>query len=325
MPGARVALLPPWLLAAILVAASAAGAAVLGAGGGDIAGAVTGGIVSWGGVFGARRLLARRGHRSFEELPSADWEEDRSFVRQGWIGCLATLAWVAGVVVLAVGIAPLVEGGEYVALVVALPLWTEADARLALWARRRRRRQAEHLRAAAAGDRPAEAGASTVPETIPLRRWKAVLFTVLTALAAPAALGFAVFADTDVVGRVAVGICAPILAFSSFRWAAMARAPWFLRADARGADLLGAGPVPWDEIALVEVNALYGMRWLEIALVDDAAARAAPWWNRAHRLLLQRGGLRGPIGWAAAPAADVLRLVAQHHDEIEVDLGVEGD
>lgn len=321
MLGGRVALLPIWLLAGLLAAGAAVGGLVLAADGAYWVAAGAGAVVAWGGVYAARRLLARRGHRSFDELPSADWEG-------GWRGgnpaaTVAMLVWAAagGAVYWALDALGLV-GGEYVAFLVTFPAYWETDARMGVRARRRRHGEATEMRAAAKRQRARAAEHDDPGDTIGLRRGRAVLVAFSTAVAAPGMLALGMLGDDmSIFVRVIVLVCAPILAFVAFRWAAMARAPYFLRADARGADLVGSGPVPWEAIWLVEVNAIYGARWLELSLEDGA--RAEPWWTRAHGRIWQGGGLRAPIGFAAAEPEVVLALIARHHDDIEIDLGEE--
>ena len=76
---------------------------------------------------------------------------------------------------------------------------------------------------------------------------------------------------------------------------------------------------------MVDVSSFYNTRYLALTLEDDEEAKASPWWTASHQRLTQMGSLRAPISWAKAPAEGVLELIARYHEDVEVDLGEEGE
>jgi len=322
--GGRVALLPLWLLAALIAAGAAAGAWVLDVSASVLAGALAAAAVAWGGAFVARRVLVRLGHRAFDGLPSADSEAGgrgtsahlASMV--GWVVTFAAVRAGLGATGLATG-----DDGVWLAGVASFPVWNEVDARLGVRARRRRREAARRLREA--GEDPAAVPSGE--HTVALRRLRPVATTAAAVLGAAGAAAFAVLGD-DVAPfvRIAFGACVPVLFLVARVWLRIATAPFFLRVDPRGADLLGAGPVPWPAIAAFEVTAAEGRRWIELVLADEEdEARAAPWFTRRHRPMLRAGALRAPLGAADRSAEGLIALLRSHHDApVETSLG-EGD
>jgi hypothetical protein len=142
----RTALIPVWLVAGVLLAGGAVGWGVLEWTGST---AVMGGaaaVFTWGGIYTARRVWAASGRgRSFDELPSVNWEEHTARRLGGQALAFAVfLASLVGAMALlyALGMdgpdALGVEPPHLLAFVLAAPLWRDVDARLAVRAARKR-------------------------------------------------------------------------------------------------------------------------------------------------------------------------------------------
>jgi uncharacterized membrane protein YfcA len=142
----RTALIPLWLLAGVLVVGGAVGWGVLEWTGSTVVMGVVAAVVTWGGIYAARRVWAARGSGpSFDELPSMNVEADGTPRLVGLT--LAFVAFLAGVVgamalLYALGMdgpeALGVEPAHLLAFVLAVPLWRDVDARLAVRAARTR-------------------------------------------------------------------------------------------------------------------------------------------------------------------------------------------
>lgn len=141
------ALLPLWLLAVIVLVATVAGAAMADAAMSGWPGAIVAVAISWPSVMLIRRELAKRGRTGFEDLPSAEWDDDAPPVARVFSEPVNTLVWF-GAALAAGGLATAVGLGTDSDLV-GIPAWMacgglaagpvriECDARIALWARRR--------------------------------------------------------------------------------------------------------------------------------------------------------------------------------------------
>lgn len=144
--GRPTALTPVWLLAGILVAGGAVGWGVLEWTGSTAVMGVVAAVVTWGGIYAARRAWAASGRgRAFDELPSVNWEENTARRLGGQaLAFGAFLASLVGAMALlyALGMdGPDVLGVEpphLLAFVLAAPLWLDVDARLAVRATRKR-------------------------------------------------------------------------------------------------------------------------------------------------------------------------------------------
>jgi hypothetical protein len=142
----RTALIPVWLLAGVLVAGGAGGWGVLEWTGSTAVMAVAAAVFTWGGIYTARRVWAASGRgRSFDELPSVDWEEHVARRLGGQtLALVVFLATFLGAMALlytlgmdgpdALGLEP----AHLLAFVLAAPVWLDVDARLAVRAARER-------------------------------------------------------------------------------------------------------------------------------------------------------------------------------------------
>lgn len=334
------ALLPLWLLAALVIGATviAAAASELGAPPG-IAAAVAA-VVSWGGAWAARLSMARRGRAGFDELPSAEY--DSSLRVRAVSKTLSTAAWLTCAVV-AYFVARAVGLGGHgdlwflpalvaVAAIAAAPAMTEADARHGL--RVQRRRQAEEARirgeAPASAEEPAlaevleEATAADSELVVPLRRGVAwAWFAGMVAAGIGCGLLAAFASGMGLFERIVVGVGAPLFVFVGFQYVRIARAPYFLRVTATGADLMGAGEIPWDAIGAADITAYtYGRALCFVFAEDLPRDGSAPAWAtpEIRRLARRSKGMRveGMLRMSAWPGERVAARL-RRTGRVEVD------
>jgi hypothetical protein len=180
-----------------------------------------------------------------------------------------------------------------VGFVAAAPALNESDARIGLWVRRRREREealiegAEHEPAPEPVPLSDEIAGDTV--TIPIDRGTSIRWGVGCFLGAAAALLIALLAaDVSVVEQVILLASAPFVAYAGYRTLLFLRRPYFLRIAPGGADLLGAGEIPWDAIASADVVSHSRARWLALSLTEPLTDQA--WATDEIRKLAKRSG-----------------------------------
>ena len=312
------ALLPLWLLAAIVLAATAAASAASAASAAGLpplAAVAIAAALSWTAAVGSRIALARRGRTGFEDMPSADLDYNDSPSVQGIAQLLNTAVWIgvgasAGALVRAVGIRAADDvWGVFpawfaIGVVAAAPALTEADARYGLWIRRRRLREEDEIRGAG---RSLAAGPARGPSpVVPLARGKAWAFVAMTGLAAAGCAAGAIAGDLGPIERIALVVAAPVLVFVATEFARIARAPHFLRLTPTGADLLATGEIPWEAIDLADVSAHSSARWLTLSLAEPLADQ--PWVTPGIRRLAKRSkgeAVEAMLRFSARPAREI--------------------
>jgi hypothetical protein len=300
------ALLPLWLLVAIVLAATFAGSAMADAAVSGWAGAIVAALVSWPAAMAARRELAKRGRTGFEELPSADWDYNDSPGVQAVTEIANTVVWfgggaAAGALASAAG-AGTGDGDLWgipawllCGFVAAAPAMSESDARIGLWVRTRRVEDEERIEGEAGdadepvplADHPAPPTAADGSVVVPLKRRSALLWGIGSLAGGIACLLIALLAD-DVSGveRVILLVAAPGFTIAAFGWVRQVRAPYFLRVTPTGADLLGAGEVPWDAITFVSVATHSRTRWFGLSLAEPLGDQ--PWATARMKPLARR-------------------------------------
>jgi hypothetical protein len=295
--------------------------------------------VSWPLAMTARRMLAARGRTGFDDLPSADFDYDDSALVRFNSQMLDT-ATVIGVGALAgwlfdlAGAGGGTEWGLPVWLlcgwVAAAPAMWEADARYGLRIRRKRLRE-EALIEGRVEDRveeeDEEPGFTPDPEPVPLTdaivvpiargRVAAIGALTLAAGIGCVALGLA-GSDMDAFGRVAILVSGPVLLFVSTMWFRYLRRPYFLRLASTGADLLGAGEVPWEAIIAADVMSQSLNRWFSLALVDPLGDQ--PWATRAMKPLarMSKGEDLSAMTRLSAWPADRIAAAVRSTGRVEV-------
>jgi hypothetical protein len=356
----RKALVPFPLLASLLVGGGSAGWILLELSGSTVVATVAAAIVTWGAVFAARRLLAARGAReSYEELPSVDWDEHSSGWRSLGGRLLALLAFLGGFGVAAgilsgLGVdGPQLAGldpSEWLAFVLAAPLWLEVDARLGVRAARKRAEEEGRLRAAAGGGTAAAAdgGRDTTRaqwkararasrldrrrmagQTVELpaggwRGWALALGILVGGVAGGAGIALDDGSGSwDRILGAALAVGAAVLGGLLLR--TIVTAPYFLRLTPAGIDLMGAGEVPWRDVTGVEIRADSGLKIL-VVMLEPAVPRSEPWFTSRHRRLSRRlgeQGLSAALLFSSAPAEAVMASIRARSDlpvEVELDL-----
>jgi len=164
-------------------------------------------------------------------------------------------------------------------------MW-EADARYGLRVYRRRLREEALIEG-----RPEDAGeedsaVATLPEpapeqigdavVVPIARGKVAGLGLLTLAMGAGCLALGLLGtDDDLFGRVILLVGGPCFLYAGALWFRNLRRPYFLRLTSTGADLLGAGEVPWDAIASTDVSSHHLNRWF--ALVLDEPLGDQPW------------------------------------------------
>lgn len=334
------ALLPWWLLVVVVPAGAFAGVGAHEAGAPGAVAAAVSVLVSAGSAALARRELARRGRRGFEDWPSADWE----YAGDLKVGPLAELlntavlfggGAAAGALVLATGMGHediwLFPAWLACGVLAAWPALDEVDARHALRVRRKREEEEARIRAAAGlddrgdgreGDGPDEtrhAPAAGGVITVPVNRAATVRWTLFL-LAFAAGCGAVAVLSDDTYGRVVCGLAVPAAAIGAWGLSTYLRAPVFLRLTPSGAEILGDGEVPWSAIVGVDLAQYAGQRWLNLLL--DEPVGDAMWATSAIRRAARRSkgsAVDLPMRFCAWPAEEVLAAVRAHGvEDIEV-------
>lgn len=315
------ALLPLWLLALIVLGATAVAAAAGEAGLPPLAAAAIAAVVSWGASLQSRVVLARRGRTGYEDMPSADLEYNDSPGVQGVAEMLNTFGWfgsglAAGALVRAAGLDP---GGEiwvvptwvFVGFVAAAPVLTETDARYGLWVRRRRLREEEAIRGSGTEESPAPDTDPAAVTVIPLNRAKIWAFVAMALALAAVCGGFGVLGtDISIVERVLMLLGVPLFVGAAVVTGRLARAPHFLRLTRTGADLMGAGEIPWSAIGSADVSAHSAARWLALALKEPVGDQ--PWATPRLRRMTKRSGgddAEAMLRFSARPAPEIMAAI----------------
>lgn len=323
MERSATTIVPLWLLATLVAAGALCGWAALQVSGSVVAMGVAAAI-SWPGMALARRVRAAAGGGPrFAELPSAAWDADASLARRVGAQLASLFVYMAAFAVLAALLAQLpadrdaigaMAASELNALIAALPVWWEVDARLGIRGSRQRAEDEQRLRALAVQAR----GASTLSvATLPLARLRLLLIAA-GLLAGGCVAGTAAMFDpgSGPVERVIVGAAAAGCAVIAIVLVRIAlRSPYFLRVSPEGVDPLGRGVVPWPAIVGFDIHAAQLQRWLALAL--DAPAQDAGWWRPGHRWLGRRfdnEALSLPLLFCAAHDEQLLAALNAYED-----------
>lgn len=333
----RERLLPWPLLAGLIAAGGAAGGVTLDRSDSGPAALMAAAAVSWGGVLIARAV---RGGRDSRELLSHT--VDAGSGRRAYATRIVPLlAFVVAVGVIAgllsaFGIdTPKIAGldaSAALAFVLAVPVWLDVDARMSARAARKRAEEEGRLRDAAEPGRGVARERDTTREEwkarsraarlhareeaaetaeLPAGGWRAWALTLLLlggglAAASLVALGTG---GLDRVLGAAVGLFLVVLAVLLLR--RLVGTPYFARLTATGIDLMGAGEIPWEAIAGVDVTAEAGLKFLELRLRADVP-NAEPWYTRRHAWMSRRLGDLGlsvTLLFSAKPAEVVVRAI----------------
>lgn len=323
-------LVPLWLLAILVAAGALCGWAALQVSGSVVVMGVAAAI-SWPGVALARRVRAAAGGGPrFAELPSAAWDDHASLARRLGTQLASLIVYGAAFAVLAALLARLpadrdaigaMAASELSALIAALPVWWEVDARLGIRGSRQQAEDEQRLRALAVH---ARAASTLSVATLPLARLRLLL--IATGLLASGCIaGAAVMLDagSGSVERVIVGAAAAGCAVIAIVLVRIAlRSPYFLRVSPEGVDPLGRGVVPWPAIVGFDIHAAQLQRWLAVAL--DAPAQDAAWWQPGHRWLGRRfnnEALSLPLLFCAARDEQLLAALHTYEDKpLTIDL-----
>ena len=104
---------------------------------------------------------------------------------------------------------------------------------------------------------------------VPIHRAKTVAGGLVTIAMGAGCLAIGILDDDiDAFGRVAVLVGGPCFLYASTFWFRHLRRPYFLRLTTTGADLLGAGEVPWEAIVSTDVSAHSLNRWFALVLEE---------------------------------------------------------
>ena len=331
------ALLPLWLLAAIVLAGTAAGVVAGEAGANAYVAMGVAAAVSWPAAMVARRMLAARGRTGFEDLPSADFDyNDSSFVQANsrLLDSVAIFVTgtLAGLVFHLTGLdgtsAFEIPGWVLCGWVAAGPVMWEADARYGLRVRRKRLREEALIEGRAEEGVEEDSGpapeSSPVPLTdavvVPIHRRRVVawgLFALAMGLGC-LALGIAA-SDMNGFERVAVLVGGPCFVFVSTIWFRHLRRPYFLRLTSTGADLLGAGEVPWDAIESTDVSSHSLNRWFALVLEEPLGDQ--PWATPRMKPLakMSKGSELTAMTRVSAWPADRLAAAVRQTGRVEVE------